>query len=103
MHSLSGARGQTVVKRIRIDKGVALKAFHSVIPMETIAAINEVITRSFGDTPIRSQSGEIAAEMIRRGEAFRKLEETICADARHGGPDGSDQLAAGAISRASLR
>lgn len=71
-----------MVKRIRIDKGVALKAFHSVIPMETIAAINEVITRSFGDTPIRSQSGEIAAEMIRRGEAFRKLEETICADAR---------------------
>jgi hypothetical protein len=82
MHSLSDARGQTVAKRIRIDKGVALQSFHSVIPAEIIAEINEVIDRSFGNTPLRAQSGEIAAELIRRGDAFRQLEEAICSDAR---------------------
>lgn len=82
MRSLSDATGQTVAKRIRIDKGVALQSYHSVIPVETIAAINEMIDRSFGNTPQRAQSGETAAELIRRGDAFKKLEETICADAR---------------------
>jgi hypothetical protein len=82
MQSMSDSRGQPVVKRIRIDKGVALKSFHSVIPMETIAEINEVIDRWFGNVPQRSQSGAIAAELIRRGDAFRQLEETVCANAR---------------------
>ena len=82
MRSLSDALGQTVAKRIRIEEGVALRSFHGVIPIETIAAINEIIDRSFGDTPQRTRSGEIAAELIRRGEVFRKLEETICDEAR---------------------
>ena len=82
MQSISEARGHPVGKRVRIDKNVALKSFHGVIPMETIAEINEVIDRSFGDVPLRAQSGVIAAELIRRGEAFRQLEETVCANAR---------------------
>jgi hypothetical protein len=71
-----------VAQRIRIDKGVALKAFHSVIPMETIAEINEVIDRSFGKVPQRSQSGATAAALVRRVDAFRQLEERVCANAR---------------------
>lgn len=71
-----------MAKRIRIDKGVALKAFHGVIPMQTIAEVNEVIDRSFGSVPLRSQSGVEAAELLRCGEAFRQLEEAICANAR---------------------
>lgn len=70
-----------MAKRIRIDKNVALKSFHGVIPMETIAEINLVIDRSFGSVPQRSQSGAIAAELIRRGDAFRQLEQSICANA----------------------
>ena len=82
MQSMSGARGHTGAKRIRIEKGVALKSFHSVIPLETIAEINALIDRSFGNVPRRSQSGATVAELIRRIEAFRQLEETVCANAR---------------------
>jgi hypothetical protein len=71
-----------MAKRIRIDKSVALKSFHGVIPMETIAQINEVIDHSFDNVPLRSHSGAVVAELIRRGEVFRELEQTICANAR---------------------
>ncbi|SMG56323.1 hypothetical protein SAMN06265784_108145 [Paraburkholderia susongensis] len=82
MQSLTDMQGHTGVKRIRIDKGVALKSFHDVIPLQTIAEVNEAINRSFGNVPRRSQSGAMIAEILRRGEAFRRLEQTICANAR---------------------
>ncbi|MFL9962364.1 hypothetical protein PQR02_14930 [Paraburkholderia sediminicola] len=82
MQIMSDARGHTVAKRIRIDGGVALKSFHSVIPAETIAEINDAIDRSFGNVPQRSQPGATVAAMLRRDDAFRQLEATICANAR---------------------
>ncbi|RKT21867.1 hypothetical protein B0G69_5279 [Paraburkholderia sp. RAU2J] len=61
-----------MARRIRIDKSVALKSFHGVFPMETIAEINEVIDRSFDNVPLRSRTGPVAAELIRRGDVFRE-------------------------------
>ncbi|WP_277873563.1 hypothetical protein [Paraburkholderia sp. RAU2J] len=40
--------------------------------METIAEINEVIDRSFDNVPLRSRTGPVAAELIRRGDVFRE-------------------------------
>jgi hypothetical protein len=71
-----------VAKRIQIDKGVALKSFHRVIPMQVIEDINAAIDRSFGDMPDRAVSGTMIAEMLRRGDTFRQLEEAICARSR---------------------
>ncbi|NKJ46273.1 hypothetical protein CIC12_05845 [Burkholderia sp. SG-MS1] len=71
-----------MAKRIRIDKSVALKSFHGVIPMETIAGINEIIDRSFDNVPLRSHSGAVVAELIRRGEEFQEPEQTLCVNAR---------------------
>lgn len=82
MQSMSDARGHTSAKRIRIEKGVALKSYVGVIPTETIAEINEIVNRSFGTVQERAQSAATAAELIRRGEVFRQLEETICASTR---------------------
>lgn len=82
MQSLSNAPGHIGAKRIRIEKGVALKAFHSVIPIQTIAEINEFMDRSFGNAPKRSQSGAAVAELLRRDPAFREFEQAICANAR---------------------
>jgi hypothetical protein len=82
MQTMSDTRGHTVVKRIRIDKSVALKSFHGVIPLETIAEINEAIDQLFGNAPQRSQSGAKLAEILRRGEVFRQLEQSICANTR---------------------
>ncbi|SIT47230.1 conserved hypothetical protein [Paraburkholderia ribeironis] len=82
MQSLSNASGHIGAKRIRIEKGVALKAFHDVIPIQTIVEINKVIDRVFGDAPQRSQSCAAAAELLRRDPVFRELERTICANAR---------------------
>ena len=82
MQIMSDTRGHTAAKRIRIDEGVALKSFHSVIPAETIAEINDAIDRSFGNVPQRSQSGAMVAAMLRRDDAFRQLEASICANAR---------------------
>ncbi|WP_230413201.1 hypothetical protein [Paraburkholderia antibiotica] len=59
-----------------------MKSFHDVIPLQTIAEINEVIDHSFGNVPQRSQSGAKIAEILRRGEAFRELEQKICANTR---------------------
>src|SRR4051812_3981949 len=74
MQATPDARSHTVAKRIRIDRGVALKSFRSVISAETIAEINDAIDRSFGDVPQRSQSGAMVAAMLRRDDAFRQLE-----------------------------
>jgi hypothetical protein len=82
MQSMSDARGHTPAKRIRIEEGVALKSFNNVIPIDAIAEINEVIDRSFGSLAQRAQLSVMAAELIRRSEAFRQLEETICANTR---------------------
>jgi hypothetical protein len=82
MQATPDARSHTVAKRIRIDRGVALKSFRSVISAETIAEINDAIDRSFGDVPQRSQSGAMVAAMLRRDDAFRQLEASICANAR---------------------
>jgi hypothetical protein len=82
MQSMSDARGHNPAKRIRIEKGVALKSFNDVIPLEAIAEINEVINRSFGSLPERAQISLMAAELFRRCDAFRLLEESICTDTR---------------------
>jgi hypothetical protein len=71
-----------VAKRIQIDKSVALKSFPHVIPMQVIEEINAAIDRSFGDTPDRAVSGTMIAEILRRGDTFRQLEEAICARSR---------------------
>ncbi|WP_241991286.1 hypothetical protein [Paraburkholderia sp. RAU2J] len=82
MQTMSGARGHSPAKRIQIEKGVALKSFHNVIPLEAIAEINEAIDHSFGSLPQRAQISLMAAELLRRSEAFRQLEGTVCANTR---------------------
>ncbi|MGF6916216.1 hypothetical protein [Paraburkholderia sp. 40] len=82
MDTLTDVRGHTETKRIRIDKSVALNSFDNVIPQESIVEINEFIDHLFGTTAPRSQSGAEIAEMLRRGQAFRELEQSICANAR---------------------
>jgi hypothetical protein len=80
MDTLTDVRGHSETKRIRIDKSVALKSFDDVIPLETIAEINQFIDQSFGNGPQRSHSGEKIAAILRRGQAFRELEQSICAN-----------------------
>lgn len=70
-----------MAERIRFNPDVALAAFSSVIPMPTLAAINAAIDRSFGEQPERAEPFAMA-ELLRRNEAFRKLEETVCAETR---------------------
>ncbi|APA89347.1 hypothetical protein BJG93_26740 [Paraburkholderia sprentiae WSM5005] len=82
MNTLTDVRRNNQTKRIRIDKSVAFKSFDDVIPLQTIAEINEFIDHLFGDTPQRSQSGATIAYMLRRGQAFRELEQSICANMR---------------------
>ncbi|MCC8396903.1 hypothetical protein LJ656_30465 [Paraburkholderia sp. MMS20-SJTR3] len=59
-----------------------MKSFDEVIPLETIAEINEFIDALFGNAPQRAQSGAKIAEILRRGAAFRELEQRICANTR---------------------
>ncbi|QQC62417.1 hypothetical protein [Paraburkholderia ginsengisoli] len=82
MQSMSDAQGHTPAKRIRIETGVALKSFSDVIPIEAIAEINEAIDRSFGSLAQRAQLSLMAAELIRRSESFRQLEENMCTSTR---------------------
>jgi hypothetical protein len=82
MDTLSDVRGNTETKRIRLDKSVALRSFDDVIPLETIAEINQLLDQLFANGPQRSQSGERIAEILRRGQAFRELEQSICANTR---------------------
>ncbi|MGF6965203.1 hypothetical protein OKW43_002208 [Paraburkholderia sp. WC7.3g] len=82
MDTLTDVRGHILSRRIRIGRNVALKSFDDVIPLETIAEINEFIDHLFGDTPERSQSGARIADLLRRGLAFRELEQAICANTR---------------------
>ncbi|EDZ98844.1 hypothetical protein BH160DRAFT_5870 [Burkholderia sp. H160] len=82
MDTLTDVRGHSETRRIRIDKSVALKSFDDVVPLDTISEINELIDQLFGNTPQRSLSGEKIAEILRRGQAFRELERSICASAR---------------------
>lgn len=70
-----------MAERIRFHPDVALTAFSRVIPMPTLAEINAAIDRSFGDQPERAEPLAMA-ELLRSNEAFRKLEETVCAEAR---------------------
>jgi hypothetical protein len=92
MQTIPEARGHTVAKRIRIDRDVALRSFDGVIPAEKIAEINDAIDRSFGNVPQRSQSGAMVAAMLRRDDAFRQLEATICANARAAAKAGKTAL-----------
>jgi hypothetical protein len=82
MDTLTDARGHSETKRIRIDETVALKSFDDVIPEETIADINQFIDQLFNGAPQRSQPGLQIAEMLRRGQAFHDLEQSICANTR---------------------
>lgn len=82
MDTLTDVRGHSETKRIRLDKSVALKSFEDVIPQETIAEINQFIDQLFGGAPQRSQPGVKIAEMLRQGQAFRDLEQSICANTR---------------------
>ncbi|WP_233805520.1 hypothetical protein [Paraburkholderia sp. HP33-1] len=59
-----------------------MKSFDDVVPLETISEINQRIDQLFGNTPQRSLSGEKIAEILRRGQAFRELERSICTNAR---------------------
>lgn len=82
MDTLTDVRGHSETRRIRIDQTVALKSFDEVIPLETIAEINQFIDQLFDSGPERSQSGGKIAEMLRCGRSFRELEQSICANAR---------------------
>ncbi len=92
-----------MAERIRFHPDVALTAFSRVIPMPTLAEINAAIDRSFGDQPERAEPLAMA-ELLRSNEAFRKLEETVCAEARAMATTLLKKIAAsGGISRDSVR
>lgn len=73
---------RVLARRIRIDKSVALRSFDDVIPPQTIAEINAFIDHLFSNGSQRSQSGAEIADILRRGQGFRELEQSICANAR---------------------
>ena len=82
MQILTDPPPRIAAKRIQIDTSVALRSFPDVVSQETIAEINRLIDQLLGNPPPRSQSGAKIAEVLRRGEAFRELEQSICANAR---------------------
>lgn len=70
-----------MAKRLRFDRGVGLKDFRSVVPMQAIAEINAALDSLPGNVSQRPHPDTVA-KMLRRGDAFRQLEEAVCADTR---------------------